>query len=157
MNEAQSTEIFPTLGYHVVKSRSASGFLEKYGAKTLLTELKNARQVAGERRRRWFGSSEMDLIVWYDESDSIARFELYYDKTAREHVFIWGGGQAFYHLAVDDGEQKPVIEYKEAPILVPDGHVDYGRIARLFERACENLPDELISLVRGKLGQSADS
>ena len=30
----------------------------------------------------------MDLIVWYDD-DSIARFELYYDKNTKEHVIIW--------------------------------------------------------------------
>lgn len=122
----------------------------------MLTELKNARQVAGERRRRWFGSTDMDLIVWYDQNGSVVRFELYYDKVTREHVFIWGGGDGFYHLAVDDGEQKPVLEYKETPILIPDGQVDTGRISSLFDRASENLPDEVTTVVRRKLGQYPD-
>lgn len=121
-----------------------------------LTELKSTRQISGEHRRRWFSSSDMDLIVWYDDGDGLAGFELYYDKQVREHVFIWRAGSGFAHLAVDDGEQKPVLEYKETPILVPDGQVDHGRIENLFERSCENLPADVVSLVRRKLMQSRD-
>ena len=99
----------------------------------------------------------MDLIVWYDEDDSIAGFELYYDKNIREHVFIWGAHSGFAHLAVDDGEQKPVLEYKEAPILIPDGHVDPHHIKHLFEGSCENLPPEVATLVIRKLEQYPDT
>ncbi len=118
-----------------------------------LIELKGTQQIAGERRRRWFSSTAMDLIVWYDEGDSIAGFELYYDKNIREHVFIWRANSGFTHLAVDDGEQKPVLNYKEAPILIPDGYIDPNRIRNLFEGACENLPAEVVTLVRQKLVQ----
>ena len=79
---------------------------------------------------------DMDLIVWYDDGGSIAGFELYYDKNIREHVFIWSADRGFTHLAVDDGEQKPVLNYKEAPILIPDGHIDPNRIRTLFEGSC---------------------
>ena len=116
-----------------------------------LIELKGTQQIAGERRRRWYSSSDMDLIVWYDEGETIAGFELYYDKNIREHVFIWRADRGFAHLAVDDGEQKPVLEYKEAPILIPDGHVDPNRIRALFEGSCENLPADVATLVRRKL------
>jgi len=116
-----------------------------------LIEFKGTQQIAGERRRRWFSSTDMDLIVWYDEGDSIAGFELYYDKNIREHVFIWRAGSGFAHLAVDDGEQKPVLDYKEAPILIPDGQIDPNRIRSLFEVSCENLPAEVVALVRRKL------
>ena len=83
-----------------------------------LIELKGVQQIADERRCRWFSSTDMDLIVWYEEDDSIAGFELYYDKNIREHVFIWGVDSGFAHLAVDDGEQKPVLEYKEASLVL---------------------------------------
>ena len=53
-------------------------------ALNVLIELKGVQQIADERRRRWFSSTDMDLIVWYDEDDSIAGFELYYDKNIRE-------------------------------------------------------------------------
>ena len=118
-----------------------------------LIEFKGTQQIAGERRRRWFSSTDMDLIVWYDEDDSIAGFELYYDKNIREHVFIWRADRGSAHLAVDDGEQKPVLDYKEAPILIPDGQIDPNRIRALFEGSCENLPAEVVALVRRKLVQ----
>ena len=118
-----------------------------------LTEFKSTQQIAGERRRRWFGSTDMDLIVWYDESDSIAGFELYYDKHIREHVFIWRADLGISHLAVDDGEQKPALHHKESPILIPDGHVDPNRIRALFDESCENLPTQVVTLVQQKLVQ----
>ena len=121
-----------------------------------LIEFKGTQQIAGERRRRWFSSTDMDLIVWYGEDDSIAGFELYYDKNIREHVFIWGADSGFVHLAVDDGEQKPVLDYKEAPILIPDGHVDPNRIRYLFEGSREHLPAEVATLVLSKLVQYPD-
>jgi hypothetical protein len=104
-------------------------------------------------QRRWFSSPEMDLILWYDDNKAVAGFELYYDKSLREHVFIWKAESGTTHLAVDDGEQKPVFEYKEAPILIPDGHVDPNRIWKLFEASSENVPHEIVTLVRQKLRQ----
>jgi len=95
----------------------------------------------------------MDLIVWYDEGDSIAGFEFYYDKNIQEHVFIWQADSGFTHLAVDDGEQKPVLNFKETPILIPDGHIDPNRIRSLFEESCKLLPTEVVALVRQKLVQ----
>jgi len=117
-----------------------------------LIELKNARQLGDERRRRWFISSDLDLIVWYNDK-SISGFELYYDKSIHEHVLIWSEDSGYIHLAVDDGEQKPVLEYKEAPILIPDGYVDPAHISRLFEESCGDLPPEIVILVSTKLGQ----
>ena len=121
-----------------------------------LVELKDSQRIADDRRRRWFSSTDVDLIVWYDEGESLVGFELYYDKNVREHVFIWRAESGFTHLAVDDGEQKPVLEYKEAPLLIPDGHVDPNRIIKLFEGSCGNLPVELVTLVRRKLAQHPD-
>lgn len=118
---------------------------------SLLAELKNAQTFDGKHRRRWFSSTDMDLIVWYDEDDTPAGFELYYDKNIREHVFIWRKEKGFAHLAVDDGEQKTALNYKETPILIPDGHMDSNRIKRLFEASCDGLPDEVVSLVKVKL------
>ena len=127
----------------------------RQGLQTLnaLIELKTNQQGADQSRRRWFSSTDMDLIVWYRNDDAIAGFELYYDKNIREHVFIWSADNGFAHLAVDDGEQKPVLSHKEAPILIPDGYVDPNRISTLFEKSIENLPFEIVTLVRRKLMQ----
>ena len=101
--------------------------------------------------RRWFSSSDFDLIVWSDETRAITAFELYYDKSINEHVLIWRKESGFSHLAVDDGEQKPVLNYKEAPLLIPDGKFDPDRIKRLFERLQEGLPAVVAKVVRQEL------
>jgi hypothetical protein len=131
--------------------------LQEGKALSALIELKGSEQIADKRRRRWFNSTDMDLIVWYGENDSIVGFEFYYDKNIREHVFIWRADRGFTHLAVDDGEQKPVLAFKEAPILIPDGHVDPNYIRGLFEGSCEDLPAEVATLVLRKLVQYPDS
>ena len=55
----------------------------------MLVEWQSSRQLVDGHRRRWFSSSEMDLIVWYGEGGSVAAFELYYDKNRAEHVLLW--------------------------------------------------------------------
>lgn len=121
-------------------------------AKQLL-ELKKDPLLCNERGRRWFSSTELDLIVWHDTEGSIAGFEFYYDKTVNEHVLIWWADKGFVHLAVDDGEQKPAHSHKQTPILVPDGRVDPGRIRKLFTDSSRHLPDEIAGLVKSKLRQ----
>lgn len=37
----------------------------------MLYEIKNIRQYEGEQKRRWFFDREIDLTVWFDESDDI--------------------------------------------------------------------------------------
>ena len=46
----------------------------------MLSEIKNARQVPGEGKRRWFRDDDFDLIIWYDDSDTVFGFQLCYDK-----------------------------------------------------------------------------
>lgn len=116
-----------------------------------LIELKRDQSL--DENQRWFSSSDMDLIVWTDDTHSIAAFELYYDKNLNEHVLIWRKASGFSHLAVDDGEQKPVLNYKEAPMLIPDGTFDPDRIRRLFEQFQYSLPAAIAIFVRQKLGK----
>jgi len=103
--------------------------------------------------RRWFSSSDLDLIVWFSESQSVKAFELYYDKNINEHVLIWRKEKGFSHQAVDDGEQKPALNYKEAPILIPDGIFDPDRIRQLFERFQEELPATVAKTVGQELSR----
>jgi hypothetical protein len=113
-------------------------------------ELKD--QVRARGNRRWFYSRQIDLIVWMGDDDSLDAFEFYYDKAVDEHVLIWQKGTGFSHLAVEDGEQKPVLNYKQTPILVADGRLDPGRIRRLFEAVIDDLPREIANPVRRELG-----
>jgi hypothetical protein len=118
---------------------------------TRLVELNRDQTIA--ENRRWFSSNDMDVIIWIDENRSIKAFELYYDKNVNEHVLVWRDGSGFSHLAVDDGEQKPALDYKETPILIPDGVFEADRIMRLFERTREDLPAELFKVVHHELGK----
>jgi hypothetical protein len=116
-----------------------------------LTELRGSETEITGRRRRWFTAADMDLVVWYDERGAISGFELYYDKNTNEHAVIWDAEAGYAHLAVDDGEQKPVLDYKQAPILTPDGQLNRKRVGKLFESYCSKLPVELSRFVSGKL------
>jgi hypothetical protein len=118
-----------------------------------LIELINDQQTAGEPRRRWFNSADVDLIVWYDKGDSLTGFEFYYDKSISEHAFIWRSDSGYIHLAVDDGEQKSMLNYKESPILVADGQFDVDRIRKLFEGSSKKLPAAIVSFVKQKIEQ----
>ena len=109
-------------------------------ALTRVMELKKDRRPPGADRRRWFSSPEMDLIVWFGEGGALDGFEFYYDKNRSEHVLIWQEGLGFRHLAVDDGETKPALDYKQSPILIPDGEFQSGRIRRLFSAVRDELP-----------------
>jgi len=116
-----------------------------------LIELKSDQ--CSVENRRWFSSSDLDLIVWFSESQSVKAFELYYDKNINEHVLIWRKEKGFSHQAVDDGEQKPALNYKEAPILIPDGIFDPDRIRQLFERFQEELPATVAKMVGQELSR----
>ena len=118
-----------------------------------MMELKKDRRPSGQGRRRWFSSPEMDLIVWFGEGDALEGFEFYYDKNLAEHVLIWREGQGFRHLAVDDGEQKPALNYKESPILIPDGEFESDRIRRLFRTARDELPGAIADEVESRLSR----
>jgi hypothetical protein len=114
-----------------------------------LIELKGDQSLVGNRR--WFSSREIDLVIWTDKINSIVAFEFYYDKNVNEHVLIWRESSGFTHLAVDDGERKPALEYKQTPILVIDGCFDPDRIRNLFEGSCEDLPADVAHCVRLQL------
>jgi len=56
---------------------------------SMLSELHNVRQIAGEPKRRWFLCDEIDLVVWEDDDEAICSFQLAYDKCHNEHCISW--------------------------------------------------------------------
>ena len=109
----------------------------------MLKEIKNVSQPQGEPPRRWFSSSDTDLIVWYNASEIIG-FQLCYDRGIDEHALTWMRGQGFTHRRIEDGESKG-MQHKMTPILVPDGVVDISRVTKDFELQSE----EIDAVVRG--------
>jgi len=121
----------------------------------MFSEIRNARQIPGEARRRWFHSAEMDLIVWFDDADDQpdsqpVAFQLCYDKMHGEKALSWKAEGGFTHMAVDDGEALPG-RYKATPLLVPDGGFERDALGRRFAEAAQTLPVAIRAFVTAKL------
>jgi hypothetical protein len=116
-----------------------------------LYEVARTKQVAGEPRRRWFASDALDLVVWFADDDSIAGFQLCYDKPRSERALTyWVVGDSLTHTAVDDGESDG-LAYKATPVLIRDGAPDPERILRSFLAESADVPMEIRSVVIGQL------
>ncbi len=116
----------------------------------MLEELSGISPDAHGRRRRWFQSSDLDLIVWCAEDGSISGFQLCYDRRRAERALTWIRGEGYSHLRVDDGESEP-LAFKRAPILVADGQPDVAAIRARFAAQAAKLPAEVSELVEERL------
>ena len=114
-------------------------------------EVHPTRQVPGEPRRRWFSSSELDLIVWYDPGGVPVSFQLCYDKGKNERALTWEPSTGLIHSTVDDGELSVGMRYKATPVLAPDGPLDVARLAARFTEASAGLPGEIVAFVATRL------
>lgn len=115
----------------------------------MLSEIKNARQIPGEGRRRWFRDEELDLIVWYDDDDAFVGFQLCYNKLLGEKALTWKQNGSYQHNAIDDGEVP--WGNKMSPILVADGTFDKARVAAIFKEKSTQIEGNLVELVLNKL------
>lgn len=111
-----------------------------------MKEFTNVRQIPGESTRRWFSSSEFDLIVWFSKDGALHGFELCYDKHGKQRSLRWSNSTGFQHMAVDDGE-KIFGKHKETPILVDDGLFDAKQVHSDFSEVSHSLPDEIADFV----------
>jgi hypothetical protein len=116
----------------------------------MLTEFANVVQRRGEPRRRWFQSSEEDLIVWYEDDGSIWGFQLCYDRKDLERALTWTKDNGYSHLKVDDGEVEPLTA-KRTPILVPYGIFNAEAVLDRFLSISKSLPEDVTRLVTEKL------
>lgn len=117
-----------------------------------LMEISNVSQPAGEPRRRWFMSDDLDLVVWCDESGRPSGFQLCYDRGLSERALTWQLDCGFSHMAVDDGERVGG-KYKAIPILVADGPFPANTVADRFAGESAELPADLADFVNMKLRQ----
>ena len=115
----------------------------------MLAEIENARQIAGEDRRRWFVDDDLDLIVWFDNRDVISGFQLCYDKLHHERALTWREGGSYQHHGVDDGEVAGGSNM--TPILVADGLFDKHHISRVFEQKSTQTEPAIAAFVLEKL------
>lgn len=116
----------------------------------MLREITPIRQNSDRVKKRWFSSSDMDLFVWFNDQVP-ARFQLSYDKPAREHAITWDIESGFSHNSVDTGEHSPGTKYKMTPILVANGEFDAASIARKFLQASQNIEESLADFIYARL------
>jgi hypothetical protein len=115
-----------------------------------LREVENARQRAGEPRRRWFTSERLDLIVWSDDAGRPIGFQLCYGKPTAERALTWTPETGFTHTGVDDG-QDVGLGHKRSPILVPDGDFDLEHLEQTLGDASLRLPADVTAFVADAL------
>ena len=115
----------------------------------MLTEVKNVKQVPGDPYRRWFQDEVFDLIVWFNNDNSLYGFQLCYDKSREERAFTWLPKTGFFHSRVDDGEALPCEQ--RTPILLPDGDFNAGEILKNFEQESSRVEKEIVDFVRSKI------
>ena len=119
-------------------------------ALTTLTELADVQQHPGRPRRRWFRSSNEDLIVWYADNGSIVGFQLCYDRKHTERALTWKKDRGYSHDRVDDGEAVG-LAHKRTPILVADGEFDASVVLERFLEAARAVPRDIVDFVSARL------
>jgi len=115
----------------------------------VLAEVQGVRQYEKEGFRRWFGDSFFDLIVWFEEGDSISGFQLCYDKSKKERALTWRRQSGYIHEKIDDGEIPGRM--KMTPVLMPDGAFAKDTIAELFQQEAENIDPKIREFVYQRL------
>lgn len=105
----------------------------------MLRELKHTRQIAGESKRRWFTSDDMDLIVWFDEQEQPLNFELCYNKLTREKALRWSAASGFTHWLVDSGENLPG-RHKASPVYFAADTLGTSTLKAQFMHEGAHLP-----------------
>ncbi|MCG8454256.1 MAG: hypothetical protein MI717_13865 [Spirochaetales bacterium] len=103
----------------------------------MLKELKNVRQIAGERPRRWFVDEDIELILWYGEDRKLSGFQVCYDKKAGTRSVTWK------RITEENGETHSV--------LLSDGPFNKDRVMALVKRDSENLEEEVRQFILQRL------
>ena len=115
----------------------------------MLKEYKDVRQVEGEGRRRWFLDDYFDLIVWYDEEQTIKGFQLCYDKKDHERAVTWTREDGYSHHKIDDGDVTG--RAKMTPVLVSDGIFARDDIADRFLENAADIDRDIGSFVYNRI------
>ena len=115
-------------------------------------ETRVVRQDDSRTRRAWYQSASSDAILIHDaDTGEFLSFELEWEGRRRvERSYLtWTRGVGLRTGRVDTGEGGDSLQYKAAPIVVWDRHVDPNHVAearRLIERSCieEGLRDSIL-------------
>lgn len=118
-----------------------------------LREAAVTRQIAGEPPRRWFSSSEIDLIVWEAPPGTVAGFQLCYDKGGDEHAVMWWQGRGFTHWRVAQGDRDERPGHKGSPILI-ESQDQWAELAQRLTAQADEVPRHLLQPILACLQQT---
>lgn len=124
----------------------------------MLREISSTRQNPDEPRKRWFSSTSMDLVAWFDDDDVIVAFQLCYDKSDAERALVWSRRDArLAHLVVDDGESR-AGKHKASPLLISGKHLPLQRVREKLLLESSELPPVILADVLARLdaGEAID-
>lgn len=116
-----------------------------------LREIANVRQVPGESPRRWFTSSDLDLILWLGPGGKPHGFQLCYGKQARkERAVTWWPERGLTHSSVDEGRREP-LTVKGTPTLAESEDYDAAGVLARFLATKGELSAEVVDFVAQRL------
>ena len=116
-----------------------------------LREIANVRQVPGESPRRWFTSSDLDLILWLGAGGMPHGFQLCYGKrSGNERAVTWWPERGLTHSVVDDGGKAPG-KVKGSPTLAEAGGFDAPGVLALLLASKGELSPVFVDFVAQRL------
>ena len=111
----------------------------------ILKEFSRVRQIGGQGFRRWFSSSTLELIVWYQaDKKTLTGFQFCYDEN---HALTWTRREGYEHSGIDSGDVRTLSGTGMTPILIPDGVFDSASIAERFRHASVMMDKELAAFI----------
>jgi len=119
----------------------------------MLYEIKGIKSYENEPKRRWFFDHDIDLTVWFDETEEIVGFQICYDKPHNPHAFTWWRKTGYKHHEIDDGERLETSAHKGIPILMLDGLFDKEKIGKLFQEKSKDIDPKVSAFVYDKIMQ----
>ena len=115
----------------------------------MLRELRTSQRKPSEGNRRWYFCNDLDLVVWFDESENPTAFQLAYDKNRGEHSISWHYEKGFRHYVVDEGN--PLPGKTQTPLLYVNGAFRAAGLIDQFRSLAIELPPHVVSFVIEKL------
>ncbi len=119
----------------------------------MLRELRNVRQIPGDRFRRWFTDENLEVVVWYEESGTIYGFQLCYDPRSQPRALTWTPKHGFSHAEIDDGDDKPTSN--RTPILRSNADYNAAQLREAFLTSADELPAPEKAFIVSKLAESS--
>lgn len=116
----------------------------------MLKEISDLTQTSDDLKRRWFSDENLDLYVWYDNSDEISEFQISYNKHSNEQVLTWNNKSGLSNHGVDSGSTDP-RKMKSSPIMTEESKHNIELVRNLFLESGQKLEHDLYDHVLSRL------